>query len=580
MYIMDSFPSRTGNYMPPLADLSFAGLDDSVYRPTTNKTSVSVSQVETSNTLPSNTSVEMPRVESVRPNRVIIEDWVSDDEGNIFQSEDSQTTVKPSFKKIELTKARNETVKSDNSWESTTSFKVTKDYIDGGFVAFGGSTRGGKITCIGNPCKRFFIKLPFENDLLVLLVRREQHKASLSTEDLLLVVTDDFSRFSWIFFLATKSETSGILKKFITEIENQLNHKVKVIRCDNGTEFKTREMNEFCRLKGIKREFSVARIPQQNGVAERKNRTLIEAARTMLADSLLPTVFWNEAVNTAYYVRNRVLVTKPHNKTPYELIIGRPPSISPQEANGNTGLKKSVDARQSEEKNVSTQQYIVFPLWSSISLSHKSSDEKNKNNTDDDAAGESPVQKPASVNEQALKNVLEKMIDQEKEATEQLDAARKKFKAQCNRELLQGKATKANITNCCNIVSTPVNDASAPRTSNYVGPSFVSLGGSFPLDVNDFPDEPLMPDLEDTAEVQNTGIFGSAFDDEDLDTYNSPFTDKVISVEADFNNMEPSTVVSPIPTTRVCRILVILRSTKNKSEMWVVMLERNWMENG
>ncbi|GJV85306.1 putative ribonuclease H-like domain-containing protein [Tanacetum coccineum] len=161
--------------------------------------------------------------------------------------------------------------------------------IDGGFVAFGGSTRGGKITCI---------------------------------------VTDDFSRFSWVFFLATKSETSGILKKFITEVENQLNNKVKVIRFDNGTEFKNREMDEFYGQKGIKKEYSVARTSQQNGVAERKNRTLIEAARTMLADSLLPTVFWAEALNTACYVLNSILVTKPHNKTPYELIIGRAPSIS------------------------------------------------------------------------------------------------------------------------------------------------------------------------------------------------------------------------------------------------------------
>nr|GEW95677.1 reverse transcriptase domain-containing protein [Tanacetum cinerariifolium] len=78
---------------------------------------------------------------------------------------------------------------------------------------------------------------------------------------------------------------------------------------------------------GIKREFSVARTPQQNGVAERKNRTLIEAARTMLVDSLLPILFWAEAINIAYYVQNRVLVTKPHNKTPYKLLLGRTPSI-------------------------------------------------------------------------------------------------------------------------------------------------------------------------------------------------------------------------------------------------------------
>ncbi|GKF42456.1 putative ribonuclease H-like domain-containing protein, partial [Tanacetum coccineum] len=125
-----------------------------------------------------------------------------------------------------------------------------------------------------------------------------------------LVVTDDYSRFSWVFFLATKDETSGILKTFITVIENQINHKVKIIGCDNGSEFKNNDMNQFCRMKGIKREFSVARTPQQNGVVERKIRTLIEAASTVC------------------YVQNRVLVTKPHNKTPYELLHGRPPSIS------------------------------------------------------------------------------------------------------------------------------------------------------------------------------------------------------------------------------------------------------------
>ncbi|GKC13754.1 putative ribonuclease H-like domain-containing protein [Tanacetum coccineum] len=112
-----------------------------------------------------------------------------------------------------------------------------------------------------------------------------------------LVVTDDYSRFSWVFFLATKDETSGILKSFITRVENLIDQRVKVI--------------------------SVARTPQQNRVAERKNRTLIKAARTMLADSKLPTTFWAEAVNTACYVQNRVLVTKPHNKTPYELFLGR-----------------------------------------------------------------------------------------------------------------------------------------------------------------------------------------------------------------------------------------------------------------
>ncbi|GKA67139.1 putative ribonuclease H-like domain-containing protein [Tanacetum coccineum] len=151
---------------------------------------------------------------------------------------------------------------------------------------------------------------------------------SINKKKYCLVVTDDFSRFSWVFFLATKDETNEILYKFITGLENQLNHKVKIIRSDHRTEFKNHAMNELCAKKGIKREFSVARTPQQNGVAERKNRTLIEAARTMLADSLLPIPFWAKAVNIACYILNMVLETKPQNKTPYELLIGKPPSIS------------------------------------------------------------------------------------------------------------------------------------------------------------------------------------------------------------------------------------------------------------
>ncbi|GJT87012.1 putative ribonuclease H-like domain-containing protein [Tanacetum coccineum] len=150
---------------------------------------------------------------------------------------------------------------------------------------------------------------------------------SLMKKSYCLVVTDDFSRFFWVFFLATKDETGGILKTFITGIEYQLDHKVKVIKCDNGTEFKNSVMNQFCEMKGIKREFSVARTPQQNGIAERKNRTLIEAARTMLVNSNLSTTFWAEVVNTACYVLNRLLVIKPHNKTPYELVHGRTPLI-------------------------------------------------------------------------------------------------------------------------------------------------------------------------------------------------------------------------------------------------------------
>ncbi|GKE97373.1 putative ribonuclease H-like domain-containing protein [Tanacetum coccineum] len=104
--------------------------------------------------------------------------------------------------------------------------------------------------------------------------------SSLNHKWYCLVMTDDFSRFTWTFFLKSKDETSSILRKFITEIENLKDLKVKIIRYDNGGEFRNKEMDELCSRKGIKREFSNTRTPQQNGVAERRNTTLIEAART------------------------------------------------------------------------------------------------------------------------------------------------------------------------------------------------------------------------------------------------------------------------------------------------------------
>ncbi|GJU55860.1 putative ribonuclease H-like domain-containing protein, partial [Tanacetum coccineum] len=128
--------------------------------------------------------------------------------------------------------------------------------------------------------------------------------SSLMHKRYCLVVTDDYSMFTWVFFLTTKDETSEILKNFIKEIENLVDNNVKIIRCDNGTEFKNKVMDDFFREKGIRREYSIARTPQQNRVAERRNRTLIEAARTM------------------------VFIVKPHNKTPYELFRGFKPTLS------------------------------------------------------------------------------------------------------------------------------------------------------------------------------------------------------------------------------------------------------------
>ncbi|GJR68322.1 uncharacterized mitochondrial protein-like protein [Tanacetum coccineum] len=180
----------------------------------------------------------------------IIEEWVSDsEEENVSQPKTKKKTVKPSIAKIEFVKPKQQektarktdkgVIDSGCSRHMTGNMSYLTDYeeIDGGYVTFGGNPKGGKI--IGK---------------------------------------------------ATNDETSGILKSFITGIEYLVDHKVKVIRCDNGTEFKNREMNQLCEMKGILRQFSVARTPQQNEVAKRRNMTLIEAARTMLADSKTPTL--------------------------------------------------------------------------------------------------------------------------------------------------------------------------------------------------------------------------------------------------------------------------------------------------
>nr|GEY79654.1 hypothetical protein [Tanacetum cinerariifolium] len=127
----------------------------------------------------------------------------------------------------------------------------------------------------------------FENDhTYVAYLKEKQNKAFCKTK-LVNSVSKPLHTLHMDLFGPTSDETSSILRNFITKIENLKDLKVKIIRCDNGGEFKNQEMNEFCTKKGIKREFSNARTSQQNRIAERRNRTLIEAARTMLADAKL-----------------------------------------------------------------------------------------------------------------------------------------------------------------------------------------------------------------------------------------------------------------------------------------------------
>nr|GEW66286.1 retrovirus-related Pol polyprotein from transposon TNT 1-94 [Tanacetum cinerariifolium] len=160
----------------------------------------------------------------------------------------------------------------------------------------------------------------FENDhTYVACLKEKQHKASCKTK-LVKSVSKPFHTLHIDLFGPT-SVSSLNHKWYCLVVTDDFS------RCDNRGEFKNKEMHEFCTRKGIKREFNNARTPQQNRVAEKRNRTLIKAARTMLADVKLPVTFWTEAVNTACYVQNKGLVNKSQNKTPYELFNSRTPAI-------------------------------------------------------------------------------------------------------------------------------------------------------------------------------------------------------------------------------------------------------------
>nr|GEU37913.1 hypothetical protein [Tanacetum cinerariifolium] len=263
--------------------------------------------------------------------------------------------------------------------------------------------------------------------------------------------------------------------------------------------------------------------------ATRKNRTLIEAARTMLADSLLLVTFWDEADSTACYVLNRALVTKHHNKTLYELLNGRSPRLDfmrpfgsrvtilntldplgkfegkadegfsvgysvtskafrvlntktrkveenlhvrnqtdknagPQDTNGNLGTQDNVDAG----KEVSDQHYIVLPLWSSISSTYKSLDDKAEDDKPKDDTGSKTVMELVNKDDQAYRDALDTLMSQEKEATDATDSLSKEFEHGC---MDQRGAAKAGSTNNFNTVSNLVNAASTSGTFSAGGPS-------------------------------------------------------------------------------------------------------------
>ncbi|GJS88756.1 retrovirus-related pol polyprotein from transposon TNT 1-94 [Tanacetum coccineum] len=152
--------------------------------------------------------------------------------------------------------------------------------------------------------------------------------ASVNGKKYILVIVDDYSRFTWVKFLRSKDEAPDFIIKFLKMIQLRLKVPVRRIRTDNGTEFVNQTLREYYEKVGISHETSVARSPQQNGVVERRNRTLIEAARTMLIYAKALLFLWAEAVATACYTQNRSIIRLRHGKTPYELLHDKPFDLS------------------------------------------------------------------------------------------------------------------------------------------------------------------------------------------------------------------------------------------------------------
>ena len=154
----------------------------------------------------------------------------------------------------------------------------------------------------------FSLKLTPSTDRVLQLIHMDLFgpvtPKSINGNEYTLVVTDDYSRYTWVIFMAHKNETRSELPRLMDRIANQQEKRIVTIRSDRGTEFLNETIIQYCEKNGIEHQTSAARTPQQNGVAERRNRTLKDAATSMLVSSALPKRFWAEAINTACYTQN------------------------------------------------------------------------------------------------------------------------------------------------------------------------------------------------------------------------------------------------------------------------------------
>ncbi|GJV63891.1 retrovirus-related pol polyprotein from transposon TNT 1-94 [Tanacetum coccineum] len=150
---------------------------------------------------------------------------------------------------------------------------------------------------------------------------------SINGKKYVLVIVDDYSRYTWTHFLRSKDETPGVLIDFLTLVQRGLHAQVTTVRTDKGTEFLNKTLHAYFAKEGIRHETSTAQTPEQNGLVQRRNRTLVKAARTMLSAAKVPLIFWAEAIATTCFTQNRSLVIPRHEKTPYHIINARKPSV-------------------------------------------------------------------------------------------------------------------------------------------------------------------------------------------------------------------------------------------------------------
>ena len=150
---------------------------------------------------------------------------------------------------------------------------------------------------------------------------------TLQGESYFLTFIDDRSRYTWVYFKRRKGDVFEYFKVLRTMIEKQTEKCIKILNSDNGGEHVSRAFKKYCKENGIQQQFTVSHTPQQNGIAERKNRTLVECARSMLQGKQISNGFWAEAVNIVVYLKNISPTKKLEFQTPFEVFNGYKPQV-------------------------------------------------------------------------------------------------------------------------------------------------------------------------------------------------------------------------------------------------------------